>query len=93
MASAAAISPQHFQNDVGGGQSQYSDVESMSSRQQSDSISTAKCCHSDALSAKPLVQELTGLVIGGKYRFSRESPRMDTNQEAVGVKKIKTKNS
>src|SRR5262249_4239931 len=54
MASNAAISPQQFQNEPGGGQSQYSDVELMSSRQQSDSISTAKCCHFDALSAKPL---------------------------------------
>src|SRR5262249_11877857 len=49
IASVAAISPQHFQNGSGGGQSQYSDVELMSSRQQSDSTSTAKCCHFGAL--------------------------------------------
>ena len=50
MASNAAISLQHIQNDLRGGRSQYSDVEVMSVRQQSDSTSIAKCCHFDAFS-------------------------------------------
>jgi len=37
MASNAAIWPQHFQNRLWGGQSQYSAVELMSVRQQNDS--------------------------------------------------------
>ena len=47
--SKTAVSPQHFQNGSGRGQSQYSDVELMSIRQQNDSKTTAKCCHFDAL--------------------------------------------